>query len=210
MIVDDPGTDALGLKPIQLDALREVANIGAGHAATALSQMVGTQIDVSVPEISLLPREDVPGLVIDRDAKIVAVLIRMVGDLTGQTVLTLSERDALALADQLLGRSVHEGASAVGELEASALEEVGNILASACMNALSAFMEMMLLPSVPSLMIDAPEVVMANAHGEDSKLLICAATRFSTKGTERALQGHFLIIPDTASLHAILEALRMG
>ncbi len=205
----DSVADALGLKPIQLDALREVANIGAGHAATALSQMVGTQIDVSVPEISLLPREDVPGLVVNANDKIVAVFIRMVGDLTGQTLLTLPEPDALALANQLLGRPIGEGAKTLGELEASAVEEVGNILASACMNALSAFMEMMLLPSVPSLMIDSPDVVMAAAHGEQSKLLICAATRFATKGAERALQGHFLIIPDTASLQAILEALKM-
>ena len=205
----DSVADALGLKPIQLDALREVANIGAGHAATALSQMVGTQIDVSVPEISLLPREDVPGLALHAGDKIVAVFIRMMGDLTGQTVLTLPEPDARALADQLLGRPIGAGAKSLGEIEASAVEEVGNILASACMNALSTFMEMMLLPSVPSLMIDLPEVVLAKAHGEESKLLICAATRFATKGAQRALQGHFLIIPDTASLTAILEALKM-
>ena len=75
--------ELLSLKPMQMDALREVANIGAGHAATALSQMTSQRIMISVPRISVTPLEDVPPHIGMPEEPVAAVLMNMLGDLTG-------------------------------------------------------------------------------------------------------------------------------
>src|ERR1041384_6034542 len=94
--------DLRSLKALQLDALREVANIGAGHAATALSQMIGETIMISVPTINVSPLEDVPPQVAAPDEPVAAVLMHMLGDLTGRTLLVFPRRTALRLASLLM------------------------------------------------------------------------------------------------------------
>ena len=95
-------TDIRSLKVLEIDALREVANIGAGHAATALSQMIGETIMISVPTVSFTPLEDVPSQLADPDEPVAAVLLHMLGDLTGRTLLVFPRRTAARLAQILL------------------------------------------------------------------------------------------------------------
>ncbi len=98
--------DLRDLEPLHFDALREVANIGAGHAATALSQMIDRTIMISVPEVSVTPLEDVPGVIGDPEEVTAAVLMQMMGDLTGRTLLMFPSESADTLCDLLLRRSV--------------------------------------------------------------------------------------------------------
>ena len=154
--------DVRGLKELQLDALREVANIGAGHAATALSQMTNRTIMIAVPEVNVRPLEEVTDLVGRPDEVVAAVLMHMMGDLTGRTLVLFPEGSARTLCDILFRRSAGTTGE-FGAMEQSGLKEAGNILASAYMNALSDFMGMMLVPSVPSL-VDRPERGGAHHH----------------------------------------------
>src|SRR5947207_13290631 len=96
--------DVRDLKALQLDALREVANIGAGHAATALSQLTHRRIMISVPEINIARLEEVPGLIGDPQEVVAAVLMHMLGDLTGRTLLLFPEAVAKQVCDMLLKR----------------------------------------------------------------------------------------------------------
>ena len=145
--------DLKSLKPVQVDALREVANIGAGHAATALSQMTGSTIMISVPTITIAKLEDVPPQISGPEEPVAAVLMHMMGDLTGRTLLVFPNPTAVRLSELMLRRP--KGSSnGLGELEQSAIKEAGNILSGAYMNALSDFMGLMLLPSPPSLAVD--------------------------------------------------------
>src|SRR5215475_15270290 len=96
--------DIRSLKALQLDALREVANIGAGHAATALSQMIGGTIMISVPTINVSRLEEIPPQVAEPDEPVAAVLMHMLGDLTGRTMLVFPKRTAHRLASLLLRR----------------------------------------------------------------------------------------------------------
>src|SRR6478672_766563 len=114
--------DLRSLKPNQLDALREVANIGAGHAATALSQMIGETIMISVPKISIARLEDVPPQVASPDEPVAAVLMQMLGDLTGRTLLVFPRRTALRLAALLCRRPERsdDGRSPLTEMDQSA------------------------------------------------------------------------------------------
>ena len=199
------------LKSLQLDALREVANIGAGHAATALSQMVGERIMISVPTINVAPLEDVPPQVAPPDEPVAAVLMHMMGDLTGRTLLVFPRRTAFRLAELLLRRPA--SSDDFSEMEQSAIKEAGNILSSAYMNALSDFMGMMLIPSPPSLAIDMSHAVLTTTYlqfGGDKDFVFCVESEFVMSDTVERLRGFFLLLPDPASLHAILKAIRVA
>jgi chemotaxis protein CheC len=203
--------DVRNLKALQLDALCEVANIGAGHAATALSQMTKGKIMISVPQITVTPIEEVPQLMGDADAPVAAVLMHMLGDLTGRTLLMFPEPDAKMLCDLLnkreIGTTTH-----FAELEQSSLKEAANILGGAYLNALADFMGMMLLPSVPSLVIDLAGAVLTTAYldfGHDRDFVLCVETDFDFQDVEQTLTGQFLLLPDLASLKAIFDAIRV-
>ena len=203
--------DIRDLKELQLDALKEVENIGAGHAATALSQMTNRRIMISVPKIQVTRLEDTADLLGQPDEVVAAVMLHMLGDLTGRTLLVFPEHAAKTLCDLLLGRALGSTAT-FGMLEQSSLKEAGNILCSAYMNALSSFMGMMLLPSVPSLVIDSAAAVLTSAYlnfGSDRDYVFCVETQFMFAAEPETLQGHFLLVPDFGSLRAILQAVKL-
>ncbi len=205
--------DLRSLKPVQLDALREVANIGAGHAATALSQMIGETIMISVPTINVSPLEEVPPQVAAPDEPVAAVLMHMLGDLTGRTLLVFPRRTALRLASLLMRRNIERTSDEFTEMDQSAIKEAGNILSSAYMNALSDFMGMMLLPSPPSLAVDMSNAVLTTTYlqfGSDRDLVFCVESEFLLNDTAEKLRGFFLLLPDPASLSAILKAVRVA
>src|SRR5216110_3393177 len=137
------------LSTARLDALREVANIGAGHAATALSTLTGTRIMISVPMVNIVPPGDFVPEIAAND-EIVAVQMSMLGDITGQTVFLLAIPAGLRLAERMLRRNRGTSPS-LGKLEQSALNEAGNILAGAYLTALSEFLDMRLMLSPPHL-----------------------------------------------------------
>ena len=204
--------DLLSLKPVQLDALREVANIGAGHAATALSQMTGQTIMIAVPTINIAPLEMVPSSIGGPEEPVAAVMMNMLGDLTGRTLLVFPKPTAIRLAELLLRRP-HAGNGELSELEQSAIKEAGNILSGAYMNALSEFMGLMLLPSPPELAIDMSRAVLTTAHlqfGTDPDVVFCVETEFVMQDVGEHLRGFFLLLPDMASLRTILRAVRLA
>ena len=204
--------DIQSLTALELDALREIANIGAGHAATALSTMTGDTIMISVPMLNVAPLEDAVGRIASPEEPVAAVLMHMLGDLTGRTLLVFPQRVAIRLAELMLHRP--SGSSKeLGVLEQSAIKEAGNILSGAYMNALSDFMGLMLLPSPPSLAIDMTSAVLTTAYlqfGTDRDFVFCVESEFQIQDSGEQLRGFFLLLPDVASLHAILRAVKMA
>jgi chemotaxis protein CheC len=199
------------LGPSEMDLLREVANIGAGHAATALSTMIGSTIMISVPRVNFLPVDEVPPVVADHEEPVAAVLLHMLGDLTGRTLLVFPRATSVRLAEMLLQKEP-SGATTLGELEESAVMEVGNILSSAYMNALAEFMGMMLLPSPPTLRIDTSAAVLAETHvryGHQADQVLCVESEFLLPDVDERLRGFFLLLPDPASLGVILRSVRI-
>ena len=204
--------DPRELKSLEIDALREVANIGAAHAATALSQMIERTVMISVPKVTVVPLEEVGTLVGDPDDVVVGVLMQMMGDLTGRTLLIFPEPAAKPLCDMLLRRPVGT-TQLFEEMEQSGLKEVGNILTSAYFNALSDFMGMMLVPSVPSLVIDFSAAVLTSTtlnFGQERDFVFCVETDLKMRDTDEGVTGHFLLLPDSPSLRAIFDAVRLA
>jgi len=200
------------LSPLHLDALREVANIGAGHAATALSQMTGNTIMISVPTITIARLEELPPQLAEPDEPVAGVLMSMLGDLSGRTLLVFPVRTAMRVAELMLRRAPGT-VTEFGTLERSAVTEAGNILSGAYMNALSEFMGMILLPSPPSLAVDSVGAVVSTAYlqfSDDRDYVFCVESEFLMQDVGERLRGFFLLMPDVASLHAMLRAIRLA
>jgi chemotaxis protein CheC len=204
--------DVRSLRELELDALKETANIGAGHAATALSQMTNRTIMITVPEVHVRSLDTLPALLGPPEEVAAAVLMQVMGDLTGRAMVIMPEPSALVLCDLIFRRPV--GTTQRFEpMEESGLKEVGNILVSAYLTALSDFLGLMLVPSVPSLAVEQTSGILTSAYldfSHDRNFVICVETSFEVAGASEPMRGHFLLLPDTPSLRAIFDAIRVA
>ena len=201
----------LPLSAERVDALKEVANIGAGHAATALSLMTGARIMIDVPTINVAPLDElIPGIA-DEGSQVVSVLMDMHGSLQGHTLLALPLSTGRRLADLMLRRERRAGSTALDLLEESALKEAGNILGGAYMTALSEFMGMTLLPSPPRLTVGTTQTVMEEHRREASSAAAacCVETEFNFEEIGERFRGFFLLLPDAVSFDLIFAAVRV-
>jgi chemotaxis protein CheC len=204
--------DVLGLGELQLSALREVANIGAAHAATALSQMTERRIMVEVPEVRIVRLEEVGALVGDPGEVVSAVIVKIEGDIEARTLQVLPPRTASCLTGMLLRRDDPRFPHEFGVLERSALKEIGNIMVGAYLDALAQFTRMSLHMSVPAIALDMAGAVLTTSYlnfGNEDDYVFSVNTRLGVD-VSGDLPAHFLLIPDDASLAAILRALGVG
>lgn len=199
--------DILKLSPLQLDALREIGNIGAGNAATALSQLIKQKIDMGVPEVSILPLGEVPEMVGGPDVMVAGVYLRVFGPAPGSILFLLPRESAYYLVDMLMGRG-HGETQLLNAMDESALMEIGNILAGAYLNALSHLTKLTLLPSIPALAIDMAGAILSVILcqlGQVGDHALVIETEFTTDND--GVKGHFFLIPDPGSLTIILAAI---
>ncbi len=202
--------DVRNLSRAALDALREVANIGAGHAATALSQITAQRIMISVPQINVAPLDEVPNQIGEGEEPVAAVAMKVAGDLRGLTLLVFPQPIAHRIASLMMGgRPVTQ----LGAIEESALKEAGNILSGAYLNALAEFLGMRILNSPPQLAVDMSDAVLSSTFVETSagaSHVFCVESEFQLQGDALPLRGFFLLLPDPASLRAMLTAIRVA
>jgi len=143
----------------QRDALQEVANIGAGHASTVLSQMINRNIKMGIPKIEIIPLEKTREYV--KDEKVVVGIFLKISEEIPCYILLLIPRDsAFALAYLLMGRSSEETISVLSEMDKSALHEVSNVMICAFFDSLSELLGLSIIPGPPHLAYDIPDAVM--------------------------------------------------
>lgn len=187
----------------QLDALREVANIGCGHGANALARLVGGRVDLSLPEVRLTSVAEGPAL-LGEDSPAVAVRLGMTGELRGALVLVLSPRDGEALESVLV-----RGQPASPEERESALAEAANIIASACLSAIGRLTGWRLLPTVPQLERGPVRPVLAGVLGDVQASpgpVVVLAARF-TATSAPSVAGQMLLVLERGSTQALLARL---
>ncbi len=192
---------------LQLDALREVVNIGCGQAANAMSRLFrGQQVRIDVPRVAYTSAETMPAMLGGGHAQVVSALLKIEGELEGQMLLVLPVVDARALCTLLLGDAAPGRLSA---LERSALNEVANIVASASLSAIGDFTKMRLLPSTPTLSEDDVAAVATRvfaARGLEPGPVVVLETRFHTEGAP-LIAGQMLVLPEGTSLRRLFERL---
>ena len=197
--------DELNLSPIQLDALREIGNVGAGNSATALSQIINKRIDMNVPKVALVPIEAVPDLVGGPDTIVVGVFLRVYGRAPGNILFLLPQKSAFYLVDTLMGRE-HGTTTKLDFMDESALMEIGNILSGAYLNAFFNFTHISMLPSIPALAMDMAGAILnviLVQLGQMGDQALVIETEFLAE--DDGINGHFFLVPDPGSLSILIK-----
>jgi chemotaxis protein CheC len=198
--------DEIKLSAAQLDALREIGNVGAGNSATALSQIIHRRVEMNVPRVSLVPLDEVPDLVGGPEAMVVGVFLRVYGQAPSNILFLMPKESAFYLADVLLGKK-HGDTKKLDFMDESALMEIGNILSGAYLNALFCFTQLSLLPSIPALAMDMAGAILGVVLvqlGQMGDQALVIETEFISE--DDGIKGHFFLVPDPGSLETILSA----
>ena len=198
----------LNLNNIQMDILKETSNIGMGHAATALSQMIGHPVKLRVPHVTITKISQVPEYLGGAEKMMVGITLQVLGDARGSIMLLFPQESAHRLLCNLIG---DQGKVLImNEVAISALKEVGNILASAYLSALGSMLHKTLIPSVPLLAYDMAGAVVDYVLidlSKSSDLAMLVETDFiGESSSDLAIKGHFFLIPDPSTLDMFLDA----
>jgi chemotaxis protein CheC len=198
----------LKLKDLELDALREAGNMGAGRAATALSQMLGQTVSINVPKASIIRMEQLPDPLGGPNAMVAATYFQVNGDAPGRLLLLLSHEALPSLLTLLMGAPPRPGEPLTAP-EQSALKEVGNILCSQYLNALADLMKFPMLPSVPALAFDTVSSVMASVMADAAEEGGAHALLIENQFMEakHPIAMYLFFLPAAGSLDTMLQAL---
>jgi len=192
----------LTLSDLQRDALKEVGNIGAGHAATALSQLLNTTVKLAEPTIDVLKFRDLSTRIgVDRSVAALHMYIR--GEAPGQMVVLFDREQAAEFVNVFIKRIIGD-IQIFDSIIDSTLKELGNIIAGSYLTALISLTGINLLPSVPTLSYGSVQsafrTLMSILPDQDVFLI---ESQFLDK--DRAVSGQFILIPETGSLEPLLS-----
>ena len=194
------------LSAVQADAIQELGNIGAAHAATTLSQMLGSTIEMSVPAIRVVDLSQLGQYMGEESAAMVAFELQ--GDIPhgGYILFYITRESAVRMTNTMLGLT--EINRPLSEMDESALLEVGNIMVSAFLDATAELLGIVMLPSPPALTIDmahaAMQSLIAQMQEETNEVLL-----FSTELVceEHRIDSDIIMMPETSTLVRIVGLL---
>lgn len=185
------------------DVLRELGNIGAGNATSALAAMLKCKVDMKVPQVKMLEFKDVGAILGGEEQEMAGAYLGVEGDVTGSILFLVKKSVALHLVEKLMGRKSDD----FGEMEQSAYKEISNIITGSYLNALSSLTGLTIYPSVPDLTVDMAGAILSVPAVEfgiygDNILLIQ-----SQISDDIAIDGFFVMVPDMESYKKILSSL---
>ena len=189
----------------ELDALKELGNMGAGHAATSLSKLLGKYIDMSVPEVKTAKISELDKIinVTEFVGGTLARLNNQEGEEVGYLYVVFPKDSSLRLIEMLVGTD------SLGELEISALVEVGNILSSSFCNAIADFLGIVLIPGIPDLKIGKFSDIIDHAVKdirEKSSYMIVFENKL--KELEGAIDVYLILIPSITFFEKLIDILK--
>ena len=186
------------------DVLKEIGNIGAGNATTALATMLQCKVDMKVPQVRMMEFKDVGALLGGEEQELAGAYLSVEGDITGSILFLVQKEVALHLVSKLMGGM---GGDEFGEMERSSFKEISNIVTGSYLNALSTMTNMCIYPSIPDLAIDMAGAILSVPAIEfgimGDKILLIQ----SQISDEIEMDGFFVMIPDMESYVKILRAL---
>lgn len=191
---------------IVLDVLKEIGNIGAGNAATALAKMIDKKVDMKVPKVSILEFKEVPELLGGEETEVCGIFFKIEGDINGSIMFLLEMDSAFNLIDLLMPRDNH----AMDEFTYSALQEIGNILSGSYVASLSGLTNLNMHISIPSLCIDMAGAILsvpAIHFGQIGDRILIIENQFIEPEENEAVRGFFFLIPDVDSYDILFKSL---
>lgn len=191
-----------------VDVLKELGNIGAGNAMTALAQLLNCKVDMQVPQVRLLEFQDVGNMIGGEEQIMAGIYLGVEGDITGSIMFLLEKNSAKHLITKLMGMEITN--DEFGEMETSALMEVGNIITGAYLNSLATITNLKIYPTVPSICVDMAGAILsvpAIEFGTLGDRILLIQSQFMD---EVELNGYFIMVPDIESYAKILASLGMA
>jgi len=180
---------------LDTDMLKEIANIGTGSAATSMSKLINERITMIVPEVKFLEFKNLANVFNGAETLIAGILVNIFGDINGIMMYLMFEHSACNLINNLLKRNRHRAAE-FDALDCSALTEIGNILTSSYLTAMSSLMNLKISKSIPYLSIDMAGAILSVPAIEFGKVSDKVLFIESTFNEKKDLSGYFMLIPD--------------
>ncbi len=193
---------------MQFDVLREIGNIGAGNATTALSQMINAKLDMKVPKVDLLEFKELSDIVGGAENLVVGILFTLEGQIEGMMMFMMDMKASRHLVNLLVGSAYETVTGEFSEMELSALNEIGNIIAGAYLSSLSTLTNILITSSIPYMAIDMAGAILSVPAIEFGKIgdkALLIETEFGDDN--RSVNGYFILIPTLESYEAILSSL---
>lgn len=200
-----PNFNLDNISSIQFDVLKELGNIGAGNATTALSKLINARIDMKVPKVELLELTEITSMIGDEETVMVGILIMLSGDINGFMMFLMTKDVARKLVNILMLNDSE--AEDFSEMELSAVQEIGNIIAGAYLSSLSDLTKLSIVESIPYLQIDMVGAILSVPAIEFGKIgdkVLMIETEFQY---DIAINGYYILVPELESYDKILEAL---
>ena len=198
--------NVLNITRDQLDALREIGNIGSGNAASALAQFLNRKIDMDVPNASIMDLNEIPNLVGGPNQTILGIFLKIMGEISGRFLLMIPEKTSIKMLQYLIPGCEVKSLTQIGEMEGSCMKEIGNILAGAFLNALSVLTQTPMLNSLPSINFDYAGAMIDNVVADMSAVsdkVLRLETSFIEE--EEDMRIHIFILPAPDSLKLLLQ-----
>jgi len=196
-----------GLNNDQLDVLREVGNIGAGNAVSALAKMINKRVEMGVPKAKILEFKMISEILGEPEELVVGILLGMSGDITGSILFIIDNNSARLLVNMLFGNKEKKDGN-FDEMEMSAIKELGNIMTGSYVAALSMLTNLRIMCSIPDVAIDMAGAILSVPAIEFGKLgetVLYIETEFN-EGADKVI-GDFFLIPDCDSYEILLKTL---
>lgn len=202
--------EIIKLTPMQMDALKEAVNIGAGNAASALSQMAASRVDMTVPKASIIPIENIPKMVAHDEKGDLIIRVNIIGDAPGTILISMPMSSACLLSDILMEREAGM-TKQLSAMDLSAILEVGNIMTGSYLNALETFIGVPFRSSVPFMAVDKKGNVLDGTLLELDKIAGYAVV-IETELLEKShsITAQFFLLPNPSSLEKMLGVLGVG
>lgn len=200
-------TNIESLNSMQMDVLKEIGNIGSGNAATSLSTMLGSPIDLAVPTVKTLDYNETVDLLGGPENIVIGLLIRLSGDINGMMMYLLQAPFANAVVGGLYGKQLSD-LSAMDEMDRSAICEIGNIMAGSYVNAISALTGLNINISVPDFCVDMAGAIMSVPVVEFAQIgdkVLFIDDHFTIQNDE--IRSNMILIPELDSLETLFRGL---
>ncbi|MCI9370690.1 MAG: chemotaxis protein CheC [Lachnospiraceae bacterium] len=198
------------LNTIQYDVLKEIGNIGAGNATTALSKLINSKVDMRVPKVNLIGFSELAASIGGEEATMMGILLSLSEDIKGMMLFMLDLKSATKLLNMMLtnmGAPEKREDEEFNEMHLSALNEIGNIITGAYLSALSDLTRLSIVASVPHLQIDMAGAILSLPAIEFGKIGDKVLYIETTFNEESEINGYFILVPELDSYDRILESL---
>ncbi len=205
--------DTKKITSMHLDILKEIGNIGAAHAATALSTLLNKRIDMKVPKVEMVSFDEMMELAGGPENVVAGIYLRIEGEVKGSMFFILPVEQANKFIRRLVqDDSIDFENGIVSEIDISAMQELGNILSGSYLSALSDFTSLQIYPTVPALSVDMVGAIISFglleiSHVSDYVIVIDTSIHDVETNDKDSVNGHFFLLPEPDSFDTIFQAL---